>query len=119
VSAAKTPETDEFARRLRELRDGSGRSYGALARRVGVSASTLHRYCSGSTVPMEFAPIERLGRWCGCDSDQLLGLHRLWMRADAERRARQESGVRSTGGSETVPADEGTTPPATTGRRGV
>ncbi|MYV56670.1 helix-turn-helix domain-containing protein, partial [Streptomyces sp. SID3212] len=78
---------------MREIRDGSGRSYGALARRVGVSGSTLHRYCSGSTVPVEFAPIERLARLCGCEADDLIALHRLWVRADIERRKRQEAGA--------------------------
>ncbi|MET9484494.1 helix-turn-helix domain-containing protein [Streptomyces sp. NPDC006638] len=93
MSTPKDAETDAFARRLREIRDGSGRSYGALARRVGVSGSTLHRYCSGSTVPVEFAPVERLARLCGCEADDLIALHRLWVRADIERRKRQEAGA--------------------------
>ncbi|WP_327237934.1 helix-turn-helix domain-containing protein [Streptomyces sp. NBC_01317] len=93
MSTPKDAETDAFARRLREIREGSGRSYGALARRVGVSGSTLHRYCSGSTVPVEFAPIERLARLCGCEADDLIALHRLWVRADIERRKRQEAGA--------------------------
>ncbi|MFF2523045.1 transcriptional regulator [Streptomyces liangshanensis] len=93
MGTPKDAETDAFARRLREIRDGSGRSYGALARRVGVSGSTLHRYCSGATVPVEFAPIERLARLCGCEADDLIALHRLWVRADIERRRRQEAGA--------------------------
>ncbi|MFF7199861.1 helix-turn-helix domain-containing protein [Streptomyces sp. NPDC008141] len=93
MSTPRESETEAFAQRLREIRDASGRSYGALARRVGVSASTLHRYCSGSTVPVEFAPIERLARLCGCAGDDLIALHRLWVRADADRRRRMESGV--------------------------
>ncbi|MFE3019664.1 helix-turn-helix domain-containing protein [Streptomyces sp. NPDC059256] len=84
-----TDDTEAFAQRLREMREASGRSYGALARRMGVSASTLHRYCSGRTVPMEFAPIERLARLCGCRGDDLVALHRLWVLADAERTRRQ------------------------------
>ncbi|MEU0690379.1 helix-turn-helix domain-containing protein [Streptomyces uncialis] len=85
--------SEAFARRLRGMREASGRSYGALARRVGVSASTLHRYCSGHTVPLEFAPIERLAALCGCRGEQLVLLHRLWVLADAERDRRQESGA--------------------------
>ncbi|MEU3185103.1 helix-turn-helix domain-containing protein [Streptomyces sp. NPDC006923] len=95
-------DSEEFARRLREIRDGSGRSYGALARRIGVSASTLHRYCSGSTVPMEFAPVERLARLCGRGSEEVLSLHRLWVRADAERQRRQEGGASTAGPAETA-----------------
>ncbi|MCX4820322.1 helix-turn-helix domain-containing protein [Streptomyces sp. NBC_01142] len=95
MGAPRDTETGAFARRLREIRDGSGRSYGALARRVGVSASTLHRYCAGQTVPLEFAPVERLARFCGCAGDDLVALHRLWVMADAERRIRQEDAARS------------------------
>ncbi|MCM2386943.1 helix-turn-helix domain-containing protein [Streptomyces albipurpureus] len=86
-----THDTEAFARRLAELREASGRSYGALARRMGVSASTLHRYCSGHTVPLEFAPIERLARLCGCRGEELVALHRLWVLADADRRRRQDA----------------------------
>ncbi|XQE84659.1 helix-turn-helix domain-containing protein [Streptomyces microflavus] len=56
---------EALAERLRELREGSGRTYASLARRIGVSGSTLHRYCTGQTVPAEFAPVERLARLCG------------------------------------------------------
>ncbi|QIP88904.1 helix-turn-helix domain-containing protein [Streptomyces sp. Tu 2975] len=82
--------TEAFARKLSELRERSGRTYGSLARRVGVGASTLHRYCSGRTVPMEFAPVERLARFCGCGGEELVALHRLWVLADAARGTRQE-----------------------------
>ncbi|NEC20545.1 helix-turn-helix domain-containing protein, partial [Streptomyces parvus] len=54
-----------LAERLSALREGSGRTYASLARRIGVSGSTLHRYCTGQTVPAEFAPVERLARLCG------------------------------------------------------
>ncbi|MFE4383111.1 helix-turn-helix domain-containing protein [Streptomyces cyaneofuscatus] len=82
-----------LASRLRELRDGSGRTYAALARRIGVSGSTLHRYCTGQTVPAEFAPVERLARLCGRTPEERQVLHRLWLRADAERVERQEAGA--------------------------
>lgn len=82
-----------LASRLRELRDGSGRTYAALARRIGVSGSTLHRYCTGQTVPAEFAPVERLARLCGRTPEERQALHRLWLRADAERVERQEAGA--------------------------
>ncbi|NWF25464.1 helix-turn-helix domain-containing protein [Streptomyces sp. PKU-EA00015] len=85
--------TEAFARRLHELRGGSGRSYGALARRVGVGTATLYRYCSGQTVPLDFAPVERLARLCGCGRDELAELHRLWVLADADRGVRGEAGA--------------------------
>ncbi|MBT2426524.1 helix-turn-helix domain-containing protein [Streptomyces sp. ISL-112] len=105
-----------LADRLRELRAGSGRTYAALARRIGVSGSTLHRYCTGQTVPAEFAPVERLARLCGRTAEERQALHRLWLRADAERVERQEAGAAGVpaagagkgGDGETamVPADE-------------
>ncbi|MGA5817643.1 helix-turn-helix domain-containing protein [Kitasatospora sp. NPDC094028] len=79
-------ETDEFAAMLRELKDRSGRSYGALATRLHVSTSTLHRYCNGAAVPAEYAPVERFARACGADGPELVELHRRWILADAARR---------------------------------
>ncbi|WP_373563773.1 helix-turn-helix domain-containing protein [Streptomyces sp. st77] len=46
-----------------------GRSWEALDRRLSVSASTLHRYCSGATVPEEFAVVDRLAMLCGEDEE--------------------------------------------------
>ncbi|MET9927346.1 MULTISPECIES: helix-turn-helix transcriptional regulator [unclassified Streptomyces] len=106
----------ELAERLRELRENSGRTYAALARRIGVSASTLHRYCTGGTVPAEFAPVERLAQLCGRTGEERQALHRLWLRADAERVERQESGaVEPAGGRETAlaAAQPGTDAPRT------
>ncbi|MFI1937089.1 helix-turn-helix domain-containing protein [Streptomyces purpureus] len=71
---------------LRELKERSGRSYGALAQQLHVSTSTLHRYCNGDAVPTEFAPVEKLARLCGADRDELLRLHRAWIVADEDRR---------------------------------
>ncbi|WP_159039274.1 helix-turn-helix domain-containing protein, partial [Streptomyces luridiscabiei] len=84
---------EALAERLRELREGSGRTYASLARRIGVSGSTLHRYCTGQTVPAEFAPVERLARLCDRSGEEREALHRLWLRADAERVERQEAGM--------------------------
>ncbi|WP_315904099.1 helix-turn-helix transcriptional regulator [Streptomyces sp. CBG31] len=86
---------EALAERLRELREGSGRTYASLARRIGVSASTLHRYCTGQTVPAEFAPVERMARLCGRTPEERESLHRLWLRADADRVERMEAGAAS------------------------
>ncbi|WP_372340813.1 helix-turn-helix domain-containing protein, partial [Streptomyces sp. AS13] len=79
--------------RLDTLREGSGRTYASLARRIGVSGSTLHRYCTGRTVPAEFAPVERLARLCGASAADREALHRLWLLADRERVDRQGPGA--------------------------
>ncbi|MEI7031190.1 helix-turn-helix domain-containing protein [Streptomyces pratensis] len=92
MGEAEGSARDALAGRLRALREGSGRTYASLARRVGVSGSTLHRYCTGRTVPSEFAPVERLARLCGAPGEEREALHRLWLLADAERLDRQEAG---------------------------
>ncbi|MFD3644998.1 helix-turn-helix domain-containing protein [Streptomyces cyaneofuscatus] len=81
-----TPEAEQFAALLKELKDRSGRSYGVLAGRLHVSTSTLHRYCNGDAVPNEYAPVERFARLCGAAGDELVEVHRRWIVADAARR---------------------------------
>ncbi|MFF3660743.1 helix-turn-helix domain-containing protein [Streptomyces olivochromogenes] len=76
---------DEFAGLLRELKERSGLSYGVLAKRLHVSTSTLHRYVNGDAVPTDYAPVERLARVCGATPEELVELHRQWVRADVLR----------------------------------
>ncbi|MEU0788064.1 helix-turn-helix domain-containing protein [Streptomyces sp. NPDC006173] len=76
---------DEFAGMLRELKERSGLSYGALAKRLHVSTSTLHRYVNGDAVPADYAPVERLARVCRATPDELVELHRRWVLADVLR----------------------------------
>ncbi|WP_234355577.1 helix-turn-helix domain-containing protein [Streptomyces sp. MMG1522] len=45
---------------MRALKARDGKSHEALGRRLSISVSTLHRYCSGATVPEEFAMADRL-----------------------------------------------------------
>lgn len=100
-----TPEAEEFAALLRELKDRSGRSYGVLAGKLHVSTSTLHRYCNGDAVPTEYAPVERLARLCAATPDEHVELHRRWIVADrARRRARAEGVVPE---AAEVPAEPG------------
>ncbi|MGW2826762.1 helix-turn-helix domain-containing protein [Streptomyces sp. NPDC001443] len=83
-------ETEAFARLLRGLKDRSGLSYGALAKRLHMSTSTLHRYCNGTAVPIEYAPVERLARVCRATPQELVELHRHWILADAARGRRPD-----------------------------
>ncbi|MFD4628031.1 helix-turn-helix domain-containing protein [Streptomyces sp. NPDC058475] len=76
---------DEFAALLRELKERSGLSYGVLGKRLHLSTSTLHRYVNGDAVPTDYAPVERLARLCKATPEELLELHRRWVRADAMR----------------------------------
>ncbi|GAA2334462.1 helix-turn-helix domain-containing protein [Streptomyces kunmingensis] len=79
-------EVAGFAALLRALKERTDRSYGSLARRLGMNTSTLHRYCAGDAVPLDFAPVERFAALCGATSEQRLELHRRWLLAVAARR---------------------------------
>ncbi|MFE5859377.1 helix-turn-helix domain-containing protein [Streptomyces virginiae] len=96
----------EFARLLRQLKERSGLSYGTLARRLHMSTSTLHRYCSGEVVPADYAPLERLARLCKATPEELLALHRGWVEADANRprRGADTSGTATTEAEAEAPA---------------
>jgi transcriptional regulator with XRE-family HTH domain len=80
----------DFAALLRELKDRSGLSYGALAKRLHMSTSTLHRYCHGTALPVDYAPVERLARMCRATPAELVELHSRWVLADAGRRLRAD-----------------------------
>ncbi|MFK3729506.1 helix-turn-helix domain-containing protein [Streptomyces sp. NPDC088090] len=82
----KDAAVEEFARLVREVKARDGRSYEALGRRLSVSASTLHRYCSGVTVPEDFAVVDRLAVLCGADGGQRRALEEAWSRAARTRR---------------------------------
>ncbi|MFG3658506.1 helix-turn-helix domain-containing protein [Streptomyces sp. NPDC047706] len=90
-------DVEEFAALLRGFKARTDRSYGSLARRLGMNTSTLHRYCAGDTVPLDFAPVERFAALCGATPQERLDLHRRWLLASAARQrhtARQAAPVR-------------------------
>ncbi|MFD5806577.1 helix-turn-helix domain-containing protein [Streptomyces sp. NPDC127020] len=97
---------DDFADLLRELKERSGLSYGALGKRLHMSGSTLHRYVSGEVVPVEFASVERLARVCRATPEELLELHRRWIRADALRGVKKEESGEAEAAEGTVAAQE-------------
>ncbi|MGW4362523.1 helix-turn-helix domain-containing protein [Streptomyces californicus] len=63
----KDAAVKEFAELVRALKARDGKSHEALGRRLSISASTLHRYCPGATIPEEFAMADRLTLLCGTD----------------------------------------------------
>ncbi|MGW6208337.1 helix-turn-helix domain-containing protein [Streptomyces sp. NPDC055089] len=79
-------EIQDFAALLRGLKERSGLSYGALAQKLHMSTSTIHRYCNGEAVPHDYAPVERFARVCRATSDELVALHRQWILADEAKR---------------------------------
>ncbi|CBG71222.1 conserved hypothetical protein [Streptomyces scabiei 87.22] len=86
----------EFALLLTRLKARTDRSYAALARRLDLHASTLHRYCSGEAVPQDFAVIERFAVLCGASPEERSELHRRWIMAYATRQRSRPSGTRQT-----------------------
>ncbi|MEU8924598.1 helix-turn-helix transcriptional regulator [Kitasatospora sp. NPDC048545] len=113
-------ETSEFALLLQELKSRSGLSYGALAKRLHLSTSTLHRYCNGDVTPTEFAPLDQLARLCRATPQELVELYRLWVIAQAARGSRKppplaEAKARPlTPETEASPADEASPASGTT-----
>ncbi|TQM78989.1 putative peptidoglycan binding protein [Saccharothrix saharensis] len=78
------PGTD-LSERLRGLKERSGRSYQDLARRVGVSGSALHRYCTGESLPADFGVVERFARACRATREEVAQLRRLWLVLELRR----------------------------------
>jgi hypothetical protein len=80
-----SPQTDKFAAYLRMLKDRSGRGFERLGKQAGVSGSSLHRYCSGSSVPTDYRIVHTFAKVCGACAEELRELHQLWALADADR----------------------------------
>ncbi len=109
-------DVQEFAAQLRRLKDRTDRSYGQLARRLNMNTSTLHRYCAGDAVPLDFAPVERFAALCQASAEERLELHRLWILAVAARqRPRTATAAQDTTPAATAAtvATQDTAPPAT------
>ncbi|MFJ4819035.1 helix-turn-helix domain-containing protein [Streptomyces sp. NPDC088801] len=105
-------DVGEFAALLRTLKERTDRSYGSLARRLAMNTSTLHRYCAGEAVPLDFAPVERFAALCGASAEERLELHRRWLLAVAARQRPRPASA--TGTTETGMVGAGTTETGTT-----
>ncbi|MFA3841953.1 helix-turn-helix domain-containing protein [Streptomyces aureus] len=114
---AEADGTAEFATLLRGLKERSGLSYGVLAKRLHMSTSTLHRYCNGDAVPVDYAPVERLARLCKAGSEELVELHRLWVLADAARRTKPVAAVEDPPAVAPAPVPDAAPVPASGKRR--
>ncbi|MFE1150217.1 helix-turn-helix domain-containing protein [Streptomyces albidoflavus] len=110
-TADSTGAAAQLAALLSTLKERSGLSYGALGKRLHLSASTLHRYCNGDAVPADFAPLNRFARLCRATPEELVEVHRRWILADAAREQRGKGaggGTGSDAGSVAPAADSGT-----------
>ncbi|MEU0483892.1 helix-turn-helix transcriptional regulator [Streptosporangium sp. NPDC006013] len=119
---------EDLASYLRELKAKTGRSYDALAKRLGISKSALHRYCSGDGVPPRFTVLEQFAKECRANQQELIELHRRWVRAqttEAESRVARQGQERGEPEREErdavrsrLAAAEPEDPPAVIGTRG-
>ncbi|GAA0368654.1 hypothetical protein GCM10009530_18290 [Microbispora corallina] len=109
----------EFARRLRGLKERSGRSYEELARSAFVSSSTLHRYCSGRSVPPDIGVVVRVAKECGAGSQELQELLRAWAAAEAERRPADGRAAAPASSAAAAAGDSGAAGTATAGDSGT
>lgn len=72
---------EEFGELLGRLKERSGVSYQALAMKVHLSKSAVHRYCAGTSLPSDFGTVERIARVFGADRTELDRLYSLWTAA--------------------------------------
>ncbi|MBD9724353.1 helix-turn-helix domain-containing protein [Streptomyces caniscabiei] len=94
--AAMHDDVAEFALLLTRLKERTDRSYAALGRRLGMNASTLHRYCAGEAVPPDFSGIEQFAALCGASPEERVEVHRRWILAVAARQRSRSSDARRT-----------------------
>ncbi|MEU7745535.1 helix-turn-helix domain-containing protein [Nonomuraea sp. NPDC049158] len=85
----------DFSFLLRRLKERSGRSYEDLAAASFVSRSTLHRYCSGKSVPADIGVVMRFARECGAGTKELQEVLRAWavVTAGGEKDSPEETGT--------------------------
>lgn len=77
----ETTRHQELGALLEALKRRSGQSYQQIGRCVSASKSTVYRYCTGQSVPPDFATIERIAKVCQADKAEMAALHRLWIQA--------------------------------------
>jgi tetratricopeptide (TPR) repeat protein/plasmid maintenance system antidote protein VapI len=88
------PESDarqQFAFLLQSLKRRSGRSYQALGRRLELSHSTVHRFCTGKQLPLDAALVDRLAMALGATRQEAQTLRGMWRLAEAVQQTRAES----------------------------
>ncbi|WNZ09679.1 helix-turn-helix domain-containing protein [Streptomyces sp. 11x1] len=87
-------DIEELALLLTRLKERSHRSYAALAGRLDMNASTLHRYCAGEAVPLDFNTVKRFAALCGASPEEHVELHRRWILAVAARQRPRRTAAR-------------------------
>ena len=73
-----------LAQLLTVLKQRSGLSYSELGRKSHTSSSTLHRYCSGTTVPPDYQTVAGIATACGATDEELVELLQHWRSATGQ-----------------------------------
>ncbi|MDT8914672.1 helix-turn-helix domain-containing protein [Amycolatopsis sp. PS_44_ISF1] len=73
-----------LARHLTALKQRSGLSYAEWGRASHVSGSTLHRYCSGATVPPDYRTVVAVATACSAGDGELVELLAQWKAASGQ-----------------------------------
>ncbi|MEU9477724.1 helix-turn-helix domain-containing protein [Streptomyces sp. NPDC048191] len=80
----KSGDLSRLAVMLSALKERSGLSYAELARRSYTTSSSLHRYCTGRSVPRDYGTVTAVARACGADAEELRQLAVCWAGAAAD-----------------------------------
>lgn len=86
----ESADSGHLAALLSELKERSGFSYTELARRTYTTSSSLHRYCTGRSVPRDYGMVTAIARECGATAEELRVLAVHWAAATADGAARSE-----------------------------
>ncbi|WP_204045147.1 helix-turn-helix domain-containing protein [Acrocarpospora phusangensis] len=115
----RTAEAEKLAAQFRMLKARADVSFETLAKRAGISSSTLHRYCSGVKTPSDPAAIRAFAKACGATTEEFHELHRLWVLADAARSTAGDIAPEAVPDADLEPESEPSTPaPSFTARLG-
>lgn len=94
AAADRLEDAQEFSALLTELKERSGLSYTELGRRTFTTSSTLHRYCTGASVPRDYNVVATIAKGCGATSDELTNLLRCWTAAVRQQSERPSVSAR-------------------------
>lgn len=78
-----------LAQLLTALKKRSGLSYSELGRKSHTSSSTLHRYCSGTTVPSDYQTVVGIAAACAATDEELVELLQHWRLATGHATVRK------------------------------
>lgn len=107
---------------LQKLKERSGHSYTELARRTFTSSSSLHRYCTGRSVPPDAEMVLRIAKACGANPDEQRAALQAWLATEAAGQGQDGVAVAppvTRSAPKVAPADPGATPSVSNATKAV